>query len=102
MMADVLAFYEQRIRPKPDYWEDPSGKNSCTCRPSVLCPRCSNSKRHKFENDFKYGENDDIRPEHVEGLTDWQYFLCPQAVPVYSFKTREWRKKSSSIYNEPS
>lgn len=82
-MVDVLAYFEQEVRLAERF-------DDCGCRPGLLCARCAESILHKFKNDLKYGNNDDIRPENVKELTDLQYFLCPHAVPAYSFKTREW------------
>lgn len=38
----------------------------------------------------KFNNYDDIRPE-LGDLDDHQYSICPQWVPVYMFKSRDWR-----------
>ncbi|PSK36680.1 hypothetical protein B9Z65_1863 [Elsinoe australis] len=52
------------------------------------CTECSASRR-LIKNDLDGYDN--ISKGQIHSLSSHQYFLCPQSIPVFSFKAREWQ-----------
>lgn len=63
--------------------------------PPMYAPPHKNSKIPRFSN------YDNILPELVGELTPHQYFLCPQSVWVYVFRTRKWQSVDVSNLSAP-
>lgn len=84
VMIDLITYFEQRIR------SIGFPMSECSCKPGIICQQCMKSDSSRFDNDTKYGDYDNLHPDNVKTLSNHKYFLCPQAIPAYAFRTREW------------
>jgi len=100
-MADVPAYYEQNSQARADKLSAAFKKAFVTSGPiGCSCHICADHKNPASSDNpalAVFGNYDDILPETVEELTPHQYLLCDQSIPVYVFKTREWRKWSVAL-----
>lgn len=106
VMVDIPAFLEEsRPNRSSGPWDPSYGYDSdagfppvpCNGRDQCQCPACmdglvdsSHTRRAQNSTTAKFGNYSDLRPDMVAQLSDHQYFLCPQRIPVYFFKSRSW------------
>lgn len=68
--------------------------SGCTCSACEWKRKNAGPLLPSFGSSFR--DYDDINPHTKAELTDHQYLLCPQVIPVWFFGTRKWSKSNPS------